>query len=743
MALLLSRLGRFCARRRFLVFISWAVIAVLLAGAALLGFTKNSDTETPGFDVPGTESSTALNIVEEKFPSAEGAETSALQLVIQTKDPAGVAAPTVEVEIAQAVAVLRGLPNVESVGDPFDPAAPYISPDGSTAVAQINFTGIEDDDAEAAEAATDAVAKVAGDLRAAGLTAEVGGTLASEIPQILGPTEIIGAGIAFLVLFLTFGSLVAAGANMLGALIGVGVGIIGVFAWGVIAPIGSVTPILAVMLGLAVGIDYCLFILARFRSELVAGQSIDNAVAKATGTAGSSVLFAGLTVIIALAGLSVVGISFLSEMGIAAAFAVTIAVLMALTFLPALMKVLGKRVLSHRDRMILDGDGPTQIAHSKKIRFIDRWADFVTSRRALSLILGVATLFAIALPATGLQTTLSVPGGENPESTQRSAYTLIQNEFGGVQSPLIVLAEGDSVQTQLRPVANLLADLPNIQTIIPAGVSEDGATALLQVIPTGGPIDESTRQLVENIRANANEIPGITLSVTGETALGIDSDEMLQRALITYIGLIVALSFVLLVLLFRSILVPLIATVGYLLSFAAALGATVAVFQNGLFDSVIPAPQGDPLLSFLPIILAGILFGLAMDYQVFLVSRMHEAHEKGYSPKEAILDGFGKSGPLVVAAALIMAAVFGGFALSHSSLVASIAFGLTVGVVADAFIVRMILVPAALAMLGDAAWWLPKFLQKVLPRIDTEGLALESTTPQRKDRAEKQFVKAL
>lgn len=725
MALLLSRIGRYCAQHRLLVFISWALAALLLAGTAVLGFTNGADGEGAGFDVPGTESSTALGIVSEKFPSKEDtADTGTLQLVIQTGAPAGMEDPAAIGAANAALADVRGLPHVLSVTNPFDPAAPYISSDASTVVAQVSID-LNGADSEVQEAVAASLEAVAQGLRDAGYVSEVGGSLDSGIPEILGPSEIIGAAIAFLVLFCTFGSLAAAGANMLGALVGVGVGIVGVFAWGVVSPIGAVTPILAVMLGLAVGIDYCLFILARFRSELAGGHSTNDAIARATGTAGSSVLFAGATVIIALAGLSVVGIGFLTEMGVAAAFAVTVAVLMALTFFPAVLKGLGTRALSRQQKQALAGFAVETRERPEKMRFIDGWAHFVTRRRAMSLVLGTGVLLAVSLPALGLQTTLSVPGGDNPQSTQRAAYNLIESKFGGVQGPLVVLADGANVESKLAPISTFLGGLDDVQDVYAAGVSADGTTALLQVIPKSGPTDEDTRTLVTAIRDNSQTVSGIDLSVTGETAVGIDSDAMLQKALITYLALVVALSFVLLVLLFRSLLVPLIATLGYLLSFAAALGATVAVFQRGFLDSIIPAPQGDPLLSFLPIILAGILFGLAMDYQVFLVSRIHEAHGKGYSPKEAIRDGFGRSGPLVVAAALIMAAVFAGFALAPSPLVASIAFGLAVGVVADAFLVRMVLVPAALALLGNSAWWLPRFLQKIIPPIDTEGLALE------------------
>jgi RND superfamily putative drug exporter len=267
--------------------------------------------------------------------------------------------------------------------------------------------------------------------------------------------------------------------------------------------------------------------------------------------------------------------------------------------------------------------------------------------------------------------------------------------------------------------------------VVPAGVSADGDTAMLTVMSTYGPLDERTTDLVHDIRAEDGALGGAQLLVTGGTAVGLDSDEQLQSALGRYIGLIVGLSLVLMVILFRSLLIPLVATVGFLLSLGAGLGATVAIFQWGWLDALVPSPQGNPLLSLLPIVVTGILFGLAMDYQVFLVSRMHEAHSRGLSPLEAVRTGFRHSAVVVVAAAAIMAAVFGGFAMSPSSLVGSIALALTVGVVADAFVVRMVLIPAALSLMGKAAWWMPRWLDRLLPTIDVEGSGLEQPRPER------------
>jgi len=716
MAQLLSRLGRFSARHRWAVVFSWAGVLLVFAIVALTGMRFGDG----GFDVPGTPSSEAMTVLEQEFPSDDTAdEPGELQLVMRVPSGA-ITEPGASSALDRALGDLAAIDGIRSVSDPFDPARPYLSADQSTAVATITVEpGVD------AEATTEQVGEIADGLRTQGYTAEVGGTLSAGAPEILGPSEIVGALLAFLVLFLTFGSLVAAGANMLGALVGVGVGILGVLGFSAITPIGSITPILAVMLGLAVGIDYGLFILARYRSELRAGAAVPDAIARAVGTAGSAVVFAGATVIIALGGLSVVGIPFLGEMGLAAAFAVAVAVVMALTLLPAMLGLMGRRALPKRERGRRRG-----VDTASAPAFLLRWGTAVTRHRALSLVMGAGVLLVMAVPVLSMQTTLSTPGGEDPDSSERAAYTIIADEFGaGSQSPLVVLAQAPDVASVQSQITDRLTALDGVEMVMPVGVSADGDTAMMTVIASYGPLDERTTALVGEVRALSGQVSDARLLVTGATAVGLDSDEQLHSALGTYIALIVGLSFLLLVVLFRSLLVPLLATVGFLLSLGAGLGATVAVFQWGWADAVVPSPQGNPLLSLLPLVVTGILFGLAMDYQVFLVSRMKEAFAIGFGPIDAIREGFRHSAAVVVAAAAIMAAVFGGFAMSPSSLVGSIALALTVGVVADAFIVRMVLIPAALALFGRAAWWMPAWLDRLLPTIDVEGHRLDEERP--------------
>ncbi|GIF23867.1 RND superfamily putative drug exporter [Actinoplanes tereljensis] len=725
MAKFLSRLGAFSARHRALVFASWGLILVIV----VFGTVTGMKTSEGGFSLSSTESGRALEVMQKEFPATATDDTKGtLQLVLTAPDGQKITGTANRKLVAGAIADVAKIEHVAAVADPFAKERPYVSADGTTAVATVTLTGLSDD--TDTDTIYDEVLAVAEQARDTGLGAEVGGTIGDQTPA-QSPAEGIGAVIAFVILIVTFGSLVAAGANMLGALIGLATGLLGVFALSAWHPIGSTTPTLAGMIGLAVGIDYGLFILARFRTELREGRSINDAVARSIGTAGSAVVFAGATVIIALVGLSVVRIPFITEMGIAAAVTVATTMLMALTFLPALMGAMGYRVLSRRERRLIKQGTPLQQQAAQRGRrrsFLNGWIKVVVKAPLPIAALAIGGLLFLSVPTMHLQTALSTPGGEDPAGTQRAAYNLIADKFGaGTQGALIVLVEGNNVKTAIEQVTAELGSLDDVASVTAAGVNQAGTVAMVQVIPSSGPIDDATRDLVRTIRDHADDVSGVSLAVTGSTAVDIDTNDMLNKALIIYLVLVVSLAFVLLVILFRSLLVPLVGTLGFLLSLGTAFGVTVGVFQDGWADSLIPAPAGNPILSLLPILIVGILFGLAMDYQVFLVSRMHEAHSRGLDPHDAIVDGFKRTAVVVVAAALIMVSVFAGFALAESPFVAAIGFALATGVLADAFIVRMILVPAVLKLLGEAAWWMPRWLDRILPNIDAEGRALEDT----------------
>jgi RND superfamily putative drug exporter len=720
MSTFLSRLGRASARHRLLVVVAWLAVLAGLTGVLAVNGSGESAPQT----IPGSRATQALERMEDEFPSAGAQAGGTLQLVFAPTDGA-VTDPAVAAQVEDMLARAATLPGVESVSDPFDAQRPYVSADGDVAVATLAYGDLPGEEEQ--QAAYDAALALR-DAAPAGLGVELGGNLVPLGAPDPGIGEGVGVLVAFLVLILAFGSLLAAGANLLVAVFGVGVGLVGVLAYGSLTPIGENSIILASMLGLAVGIDYSLFILSRFRNELRAGRSVEDAVARATGTAGTAVVFAGLTVIVALVALVVANIGFVTEMGVAGAFGVLVAVALSLTMLPALMRTLGLRALSRRHRAELAAGRLWHEGDPAKAGFLQRWGRLVVRRPVVATLGAVAVLLVVAAPVLSMRTAFSIPGGADPESTERAAYDRVVEEFGGVQSPLVVLAEGDDVAGSTAAVERELAALPGVVRVIPAEVAAGGDLARITVIPAGGPIDDATTDLVHRLRADADAIPGVHLEVTGETAIGIDQTAALNTALVKYLVVIVLISLALLVLLFRSLLIPVVATLGYLLSVGASFGASTAVFQWGWLPQLINAPQGDPMMSLLPILLVGVLFGLAMDYQVFLVSRIKEMHDAGRTPKQAVLEGFSRSAPVLVAAATIMTVVFAGFATSTFAVAASIAFGLMAGVVADAFLVRMVLMPAVLSLLGRSAWWIPAWLDRVLPHVDTEGHGLASAS---------------
>ncbi|MCP3425199.1 MMPL family transporter [Rothia sp. AR01] len=721
MSKFLSALGQLSARFRWVVLSSWALIFALLTAVLVLG-GMNDQPDAEETALPDTAASAALERMNAEFPSTDQSGET-LQLVFHP-DGSPVTDADLAPRIQQVLDEAAQLPGVQSVSDPFDPTRPYVSEDQELAVATLDYGNVSPDDAESFQ-------KAAQNFQAsapADLGAELGNNLVALSAPPAGVGEAIGVVAAFIVLALTFGSLLAAGANLLIAVVGVGIGVVGILAYGTYAPMDDNALILAAMLGLAVGIDYSLFILSRYKTELRAGKTVSEAIGQAVGTAGTAVVFAGMTVIVALCALMVADIDYVTQMGLGAAFAVLTAVLLALTMLPAVMRILGLRILTRAQRAAyLRGDDSTAVAGSTKHGVMFKWGDFVVKRPVFSLLAGVLTLVVVALPMLSMKTAFSIPGGADPQGTERSAYNLIVDEFGGTQSPLMVLVEGSEVTDHVAEVEQGLTEYPGVRSVTPAQVNDTGDYARIIVTPEGGPIDERTKDLVHMLRDEADAVSGVHLEVTGETAIGIDQDEQLMSALITYVCVIVVLSMMLLIVLFRSLLVPLIATVGYLLSVGASFGASVAVFQWGWFDPIIAAPQGDPMMSLLPLILVGVLFGLAMDYQVFLVSRIQEMYHRGLSPRDAVREGFARSGPVLVAAASIMVVVFAGFASSSFAIGASIALGLLVGVAADAFIVRLVLTPALLTLLGHSAWWLPRWLDRILPDVDVEGRALESS----------------
>nr|BFE29783.1 hypothetical protein GCM10010200_020340 [Actinomadura rugatobispora] len=545
--------------------------------------------------------------------------------------------------------------------------------------------------------------------------------------------EVIGVLAAAVVLVVTFGSLVAAGLPLLTALLGIGIGVTAITAATGFTDLSSSTPTLAIMLGLAVAIDYALFIVSRYRQELESGGDPEEAAGRAVGTAGTAVMFAGLTVVIGLAGLTVVGIPILTEMGLAAAATVVVAVLIALTLLPALLGFAGPRVLGRRGRARRsanpDAAGGSRAAARGPMGI--RWARQVTRRPIPFLLAAGAVLITLAVPVTDLRLGLPDDSISAPDTTQRQAYDLLAEGFGpGFNGPLTLVvdaARSDDPRAAARHVGDVVSRTPGVAAARPAAFNQAGDTALITVMPRSGPSEQATTDLVERLRGQAPAIraaTGASIAVTGLTALNIDMSATLADALVPYLAVVVGLALVLLLLVFRSVLIPLKATAGFLLSVAATFGAVVAVFQWGWAGALFGVEQTGPIISALPIFLIGLVFGLAMDYQVFLVTRMREAYVHGADPKEAVVTGFADGARVVTAAAIIMAAVFSGFLLAPDPLVKSIGFALAAATLFDAFVVRMTIVPALMTLMGRTAWWLPRWLDRLLPGIDIEGDSL-------------------
>ncbi|MEV6900171.1 MMPL family transporter [Amycolatopsis sp. NPDC051372] len=710
MATFLYRLGWLSFRRRALVSAVWAAVLVALGIGALTLSGQLSDSVT----IPGTESQQAIDQLQAKFPQAAAGGATARVVIAAPQghtvtDAAGKAA------VESTVASLKTAPKVSSVADPFQ--AKSVSADGRVALAQVSYQvkGFELTDSD-----RQALLDSANGAKQRGFEVEFGGDAVQAMPAT-GATEGLGVAVAAVVLIITFGSLLAAGIPLLTALIGVGIGMAGIMLASGSLELNSNTPVLALMIGLAVGIDYALFIVSRYRHELSIGREPEEAAGRAAGTAGSAVVFAGLTVIIALAGLTVVGIPFLGQMGVAAAATVAIAVLIALTLLPAILGFAGTRVMGGRIRLRRKTD---KASHG------ERWARFVARHRWPVLLTALAGLVVVAIPALSMQLGLPNDSTAAPDSTQRKAYDLVSETFGaGANGPLLVVADTgvNHDPESLKQAVAGISTLPDVAGVTPPRVNADGDTALLTVIPKSGPSSKQTEDLVAAIRAQSealHETTGASLAVTGQTAANIDVSEKLSDAMIPYLALIVGLAFILLMLVFRSIVVPLKATLGFLGSVVATFGAVVAVFQWGWLTDLLGVASTGPVMSMLPILLIGVLFGLAMDYQVFLVTRMREEHVHGADPQEAMVAGFRHGSRVVTAAALIMISVFAGFVLAESTLIQSIGFALAFGVLVDAFVIRMTIVPAVMSLLGRHAWWLPRGLHKVLPNVDVEGEGL-------------------
>jgi len=708
----LYALGRWCFRHAKLVLAAWLVVVLAIGGAALAFRGSFADV----FKIPGSPSQVALDKLGMTFP--QGAMTQATAIFVA---PEGGRVDDFRDVIEETITELQDLDFVNSVTSPWNERITgMVSDDGRAAIVTI-LVDVKGNPTDDQRAQLTAVADRMAQQLPQGATVDMGGqAFNTELPR-LSIVEIAGLGVALVVLTLVLGSLVAAGLPLLTAVTGVAITMAIMMLITRLATINSTTPMLAVMLGLAVGIDYALFILSRHRNQLRDGTPAEESTARAVGTAGSAVVFAGLTVFIALLGLSISGIPFLTVMGVFAALAIVLAVVIALTMLPALMGLLGDRL---RPR-------PRTARRPRKGGMFAWWGRVATSHPIVVIVVVVASLGVLTVPGLGLRTALPNSGQHTAGTPSRVTYDLISQHFGvGRNGPLVLTADVISSKDPLKLVADLKEEVLAIDGVaaVPlATPNQNAEVAMLQVIPTTGPDDPATASLVQALRDRHDqwlERYGVETAVTGTTALQIDVNARLAGALLPFGALVVGLSLVLLAAVFRSVWVPVKATLGFLLSVGGAFGATALVFNEGHLKEFVNLERGMPVISFLPILLMGILFGLAMDYEVFLVSRIREEYVHGKSPVDAIRDGMVASGPVVVAAAVIMFAVFAFFVPEGIGSIKQIAFALAVGVAIDAFCVRMTLVPAVMALLGERAWWLPRWLDKALPTFDVEGEVL-------------------
>ena len=717
MSSLLYSLGHWAFKARRLVLIGWLIVFVAIGGGAAV-FSKGLDN---GISIPGTESQAALDSLSTTFPQVSGASA---QIIVVAADGQLIIDPEYKDALNSVADEMTKLPQIENVTSPFNERINgAISGNDKAGLLSVQFDGATSTITPASlselEAATEQLSK---DLPA-GSTVSLGGQIYSQSMPTITPTELIGVGIALVVLIITFGSFLAAGMPLLTALLGVGISISLIFVATAFAKVTSTTPMLALMLGLAVGIDYALFIISRHQDELRKGDTPSEAAARANGTAGSAVIFAGLTVMIALLGLGIAGIPFLTTMGVAAAVGVGVSVLISITLIPALLGFAGERLRPKKKKTKKE-----EAASHKPNRFFLGWVKAVTRFPIVTILAVVTAITIVALPALNLRLALPDAGSNSLEDRSRITYDLVAENFGeGFNGPLLVTG---TIVTSTDPLGLMddlkseLEKIPGVAAVPLATPNMTADTGIIQVIPEGAPDSPETKALVQAIRDKHDYFQqkyGVDLSVTGFTASGIDISTLLGNALLPFGIVVVGLSLILLTMVFRSIWVPIKAAVGYLFSVVAAFGVVTLVLQEGVGAEFFHVDKPGPVISFMPILVMGILFGLAMDYEVFLVARMREDYVHSGKARKSIITGFVGSAKVVTAAAVIMFAVFAAFVPEGDGSLKAIALALAVGIFVDAFIVRMTFVPAVLQLLGDKAWYIPKWLDRVLPHFDVEG----------------------
>ncbi|TDO09333.1 putative membrane protein YdfJ with MMPL/SSD domain [Bacillus subtilis] len=722
MSRMLYKLGGWVARHRIKVICAWIVVLVASIGLAIT--LKPSFSED--MSIPDTPSEKALDVIHKEFP--HGPDKGSIRVIFGAEDGEKLTAKSAKKAIENTFKEINKDDSVDSIASPF--VTGTIAKDGTVAYADIKYKSSADDIKD------DSIKHLKDSLKIAddeGLQTELSGDVPGAEMEIGGVSEIVGIILAFVVLAITFGSLLIAGLPILTALIGLGVSIGLVLIGTQVFDIASVSLSLAGMIGLAVGIDYALFIFTKHRQFLGEGIQKNESIARATGTAGSAVVFAGLTVIVALCGLTVVNIPFMSAMGLTAGLSVLLAVLASITLVPAVLSITGKRMIPKPNKKKEKQSSETNV-----------WGRFVTRNPSMLSVCSILILLVISIPSMHLELGLPDAGMKAKDNPDRQAYDLLADGFGeGFNGQLTLVADATSVTGNkaeaFADAVKEIEELDHVSSVTPAMPNKEGNFAIITVVPTTGPNDAATKDLVKDVRSLSDK-NGVDLLVTGSTAVNIDISDRLNDAIPVFAVLIVGFAFVLLTIVFRSLLVPLVAVAGFILTMTATLGICVFVLQDGNLIDFFKIPEKGPILAFLPILSIGILFGLAMDYQVFLVSRMREEYVKIKNPVQAIQAGLKHSGPVVTAAGLIMIFVFAGFIFAGEASIKANGLALSFGVLFDAFIVRMTLIPSVMKLMGNAAWYLPKWLDKIIPNVDIEGHQLTKEIQPEIDHEQKKSI---
>lgn len=716
MSKLLYKLGNWVYKRPKRVIVAWLIIVIVLAVATLNVGMKFSDS----FSIPGSKSEKAGKMLEKATSSNKKQDTSTIRLIFKADNGKNLMDTSVKNAIEKVrIKIKADDKQVISVADPY--VMMSISENKKIGYADITYKSKSD---KVTEESKNKVLQSIKITRNAGVETELGGDVAFSKIEVVGASDAVGVIAAFVILAVTFGVFLVAGLPILTAVIGLIVGLMCIFISSnfVDTPVFSLS--LAAMIGLAVGIDYALFIISRYRENLSEGYEPKEATTRAMATAGSAVLFAGVTVIIALSGLSLVGVPFLKVMGLGGAAVVLFVVIVSLTTVPAVISIAGDHMSPHKKNKIF-----TMIKSKNKSEKTSFWGSLI-SKHPLLIVISVLIITGLfSYQALHLELGLPNSGAKPKTSTERKGYDIMTEGFGkGINGQLIIVADASKVKgnylATLQEVDNEIKDLSNIKSITPAIPVGKGKLAMINIIPKSGPNDKETKDLVKKINEKADNIKEdkkVDIMVTGSTAVNIDTDNSLSKAMPKFLIVIVGLAIILMTLVFRSILVPIKAVFGFLMTILSTLGFTVMVLQDGHLSGLFNVAARQPVLCFLPILVTGILFGLAMDYEVFLVSRMREHFTKTGDAKGAVISGIKNSGIVVTAAGLIMTSVFLGFAFNVDADVKSMGIALAFGVLFDAFVVRMTFVPAVMILLGRKAWYMPKWLDRILPKIDVEG----------------------